>query len=376
MPILNPEKPKRISFTMANTLFGAMSGSRPVNWGLLIHEIVAKALPNIGKKPSFLSPFIFHLYHQYDLLVSDELTIAAEEVAYKLQPKAGETETSSDPIIPDIPLSSPGSLQPLPRLDSSPPSHPPSPFHPPSPLPSYHPEAGPNEEAPWRDVDASVWDFSVNPLRQVQEGLEEVQRQYKRLEHIAQGANQALDSCGPGNIIREIARREDRRTLDQARKELEQVRNENALLQARVTATSEELGQKSEELRRYHAEQSVAFRRIRELVGNPAEVVNKAHLYDRLMATGDPASARKTLPILVKYSRTMKDLLAEIQKVVLPGHTPRRVLYQGAPGSPTGTLYEVVGEVPLVQNPPMVAGTNQQEGGTRPSSSGRDPFGT
>ena len=43
---------------------------------------------------------------------------------------------------------------------------------------------------------------------------------------------------------------------------------------------SEELGQKSEELRKYHAEQSVAFSRIRELVGNPAEIVNKAHLYD------------------------------------------------------------------------------------------------
>ena len=76
---------------------------------------------------------------------------------------------------------------------------------------------------------------------------------------------------------------------------------------------------------------------------------------------------------LVKYSRTMKDLLAEIQKVVLPGHTPRRVLYQGAPRSPTGTLHEVVGEVPLVQNPPTVSRSSQQEGGTRPSNSGRDP---
>ena len=61
LPILNPDKPKRISLTMANTLFGAMSGSMPVNWGLLIHEVMAKALPNIGKKPSFLFPFILHL---------------------------------------------------------------------------------------------------------------------------------------------------------------------------------------------------------------------------------------------------------------------------------------------------------------------------
>ena len=33
MPILNPEKPKRITLTMAHTLFGALSGVRPVNWG-------------------------------------------------------------------------------------------------------------------------------------------------------------------------------------------------------------------------------------------------------------------------------------------------------------------------------------------------------
>ena len=97
---------------MANTLFGAMSGSMPVNWGLLIHEVVAKALPIIGKMSSFLILFIFHLYQQYDLLLpdeEDELTIAADEVTYKLQPEAGETETSSDLIVSDAPPSTPRS---------------------------------------------------------------------------------------------------------------------------------------------------------------------------------------------------------------------------------------------------------------------------
>ena len=36
LPILSPEKPKRLSITMANTLFGAMSGARSVNWGRII----------------------------------------------------------------------------------------------------------------------------------------------------------------------------------------------------------------------------------------------------------------------------------------------------------------------------------------------------
>ena len=110
---------------------------------------MAKALPHIGKKPSFLSPFLYHLY---DLLVpnkEDELTIAAEEVTYKLQPEVEEMETSSDPIVPDA-LSSPGSPEPLPLPNSPPlpPSHPQSPTRPPSPeLESRRAEgAGDSEE--------------------------------------------------------------------------------------------------------------------------------------------------------------------------------------------------------------------------------------
>ena len=66
----------------------------------------------------------------------------------------------------------------------------------------------------------------------------------------------------------------------------------------------------------------MVFNRIQELVKHPAEIVNKAHLYDRMMESGEPASARQVLPILVKYSRTIKDLLAKIQKVVRQAEHP------------------------------------------------------
>ena len=115
MPILNQEKPKRISLIMANTLFGAMSGVRPVNWGLLIHEVVGRAIPHIGRKPSYLSPFLLHLYKHYDCITADEedlLTIAAEEVTYKVRPVVADSSTSSNLIIPDVPPSSPGSPPP------------------------------------------------------------------------------------------------------------------------------------------------------------------------------------------------------------------------------------------------------------------------
>ena len=169
MPILNPNKPKRISLTMANTLFGAMSGVRPVNWGLIIHEVVGRALPHIGRKPSFLSPFILHLYQHFDCITAEEedlLTIAVDEVTYKLQPEVGDTgtKTSSDPVLPEAPPSSPGSPPPSIRRPNSPPP----------PPPHYHPEAAPSREATWLNVNLFAWDFPDNPFKRVHEGLEDL----------------------------------------------------------------------------------------------------------------------------------------------------------------------------------------------------------
>ena len=115
------------------------------------------------------------------------------------------------------------------------------------------------------------------------------------------------------------------------------------------------------------------FGRIRELVGHPGEIANKARLYDQLLESNDPVSARQFIPILVKYSWMMNNLFADIQKVLPPGGTPRRVLYQGPPGSPTGTLYEEVGKVVIEADPPATAEPSQQAAGSRPGSSGRDP---
>jgi hypothetical protein len=117
----------------------------------------------------------------------------------------------------------------------------------------------------------------------------------------------------------------------------------------------------------------MVFTWIRELIGHPGEIANKARLYDQLVEFGDPTSAKQTIPILVKYARRMNDLFAEIQKIVPPSGIPRRLLYQGSPGSPSGTLYEVVGEVAFVQDPLAAAEPSQQGNGSGPGNSGKDP---
>ena len=129
-------------------------------------------------------------------------------------------------------------------------------------------------------MDPSDWEISDAPFQCVHDDLTEIQAQFHRLEHIAQGASQALGGCGPENIIREIAKRADRKELEQAKKELDQTRLENAHLQEQRASMADEVVQKSEEIRKYHAEQTVIFGQIRELVGHPDEIANKARLYD------------------------------------------------------------------------------------------------
>ena len=97
--------------------------------------------------------------------------------------------------------------------------------------------------------------------------MADLQTQYYWLEHITKGANHSLNNCGPRNILRELAKRADRKELDQAKRELDQIKTKNAHLNAQVTAMAHELGQKSEKIRKCHAKQAVVFRRIRELVG-------------------------------------------------------------------------------------------------------------
>ena len=126
----------------------------------------------------------------------------------------------------------------------------------------------------------------------------------------------------------------------------------NAHLNVQVSSIAQELSQKSEEIRKYHKEHAVVFQRIRELIGQPVEAVTKARQYDHIMDSGDPIIAQKTIPILVKYSRLMNGLFEDVQKSLPPGGTPWRVLYQTQPGSPSGTLYDAVGEVTVVHNPP------------------------
>ena len=48
VPLLYPEKPTRVTITVGNTIFGALSGERLVDWGVVVKDLVQRLLSGMG----------------------------------------------------------------------------------------------------------------------------------------------------------------------------------------------------------------------------------------------------------------------------------------------------------------------------------------
>src|SRR5579875_2756940 len=44
VPLLYSEKPTRVTITVGNTIFRALSGERPVDWGVVVKDVVQRLL--------------------------------------------------------------------------------------------------------------------------------------------------------------------------------------------------------------------------------------------------------------------------------------------------------------------------------------------
>jgi hypothetical protein len=58
-------------------------------------------------------------------------------------------------------------------------------------------------------IDLTTWELPETPFKRVRAELTNLQNEYWRLEHITRGASMALGNCGPGNILRELAKKTD-----------------------------------------------------------------------------------------------------------------------------------------------------------------------
>ena len=98
VPIVHPYKPTRVTRTIENTIFGALSGERPVDWGKVFSELVQRLVGGAGKSKSTpIYPFLYHLYECKGLLMEEEeidYTTAKELNRYWVSPKRDQDSDS------------------------------------------------------------------------------------------------------------------------------------------------------------------------------------------------------------------------------------------------------------------------------------------
>ena len=100
VPLLYPEKPTRVIITMDNTIFGALSWERLVDWGLVVKDLVQRLFFGMGKsKATPICPYVFHLYQLHEvLLLAEKKEYKVKEALFKHNVESeGESEDPEDP---------------------------------------------------------------------------------------------------------------------------------------------------------------------------------------------------------------------------------------------------------------------------------------
>ena len=68
-----PKKPARVMVTVNNTIFGAYTREREVDWALVIQDVVRRLLTGVGKsKPTPICPYLLHLYIAHDVVHAED----------------------------------------------------------------------------------------------------------------------------------------------------------------------------------------------------------------------------------------------------------------------------------------------------------------
>ena len=98
-----PKKPTRVTITVGNTIFGALSGERPVDWGIVVKDLVQRLLSGMGKsKATPICPYVFHLYHSHELLLpAEKKEYRIQEALVKHNVESEEDEDPASPANPD-----------------------------------------------------------------------------------------------------------------------------------------------------------------------------------------------------------------------------------------------------------------------------------
>ena len=338
VPLLYPEKPTRVTITVGNTIFGALSRERPVDWGIVVKDLVQRLLSGMGKsKATPICPYVFHLYHSHELLLpAEKKEYRIQEALAKHNVESEEDEDSASPANPDKEESlddsdeceslTPSEIreiqkQEAARLKKSPINKRKQPPAPKDPVSSERKSPTP--------MDAMERNYQTIAVT-----CREIRAREREREALIQEVCHRLRNVRSDELVEAIEHLP-------SQKRVEELEAKVSFLQEKSKKATEEL-KEEKELHRKAVDKlnlSLAFnQKLEANVGNTGDVVNKAQLFDANLAQ-HPVTAKKVLPVLVDFADKMEELLDEM-RVLFDGLLPE------VPPLAAENLPNISGEIP------------------------------
>ena len=91
----------------------------------------------------------------------------------------------------------------------------------------------------------------------------------------------------------------------------------NTKLAGQVVDLEVEIAKKDEEIRQLPTQSKEGLDQIRNFIGNPSNIVNKARLFNNKVKTEGQLLAPKIVNVLVEFEQKMEATLVELQKLLI-----------------------------------------------------------
>ena len=314
VPLLYPEKPTRVTIMVGNTIFGAISRERPVDWGIVVKDVVQRLLSGMEKsKATPIYPYVFHLYHAHELLLpAEKKEYRIHEALVKHNVESEEDDDPASPANPDERESSddsecesltPSEIQEIQkqeaaRLKKSPVNRRKQPPAPKDPVTSKR-----KSPAPGDTVDAVERNYQTIAF-----ACREIRAREREWEALIQEACQRLGNVRLDELVAAIEHLP-------SQKRMEELEAKVSFLQEKNKKANEDLKEEKEAHQKAVDKLNLSLtfnQKLEAYVGNAGDVVNKAQLFDANLAQHS-VTAKKVIPMLVDFVDKMEELLDEMR---------------------------------------------------------------
>ena len=337
IPLLYPEKPTRVTITVGNTIFGALSGERPVDWGIVVKDLVQRLVSGMGKsKATSICPYVFHLYHSHELLLpAEKKEYRIKEALLKHNVEFEREEDPESPANPDEEDSSDdseceslnsGEIQEIQKQDAARLKK--------SPLNKRKQPAAPKELVANKRKSPPPLEEADRSYQVVVHAMKEIREREREQQGLIWAMCARLGNIQPDGLLEAI----DDLT---SQKKVDELEAKNTFLHEKSMKISEELKEEKEAHKKAldKLNLSLAFNQKLEIyVGHTGDEVNKAKLFDANLAK-NPVTAGKVIPVLVDFAEKMEELLDEM-RILFDGLQPE------VPPVVAENLPDISGEIP------------------------------